>query len=269
MSRAGLNQEQLVQMLADLPRFRYVRLAGLWSHLATAGDNLEFAYEQLARLEGVLAAHAGALDPDLLVHIAATHAACRDRRFHRGMVRVGLGLYGHGPDMLGAGPRLPLDRTLEPVLRWLARVIHVQSYRRGTPVGYGCTHHLRRDSVLGVVPVGYADGYPQALGNKGLVRVVESDRNSPVLAPVVGAVSMDQIVIDLTDAPGVRAGATVELVSNDPTSPLSLPKLAAAAGSTPYEVLCRLSPRLPREYVSIETVAAPAMPARLSVPGAV
>jgi alanine racemase len=288
MSRAGLSQAQFLRVLSDLPRFRYALAAGVWSHLASPMEDVAFADEQLARLDQALGAAKGMLPPDILVHIGATHAACRGQRFHRGMVRIGLGLYGYGPDQLNAAGRVvvtsdalgarqcPVGTALLPVLRWLGRIIHIQRYPRGATVGYGCTHRLERDSILGVVPVGYADGYPQSLGNKATVRLADGcrERGCPqplrtpladaAAFPVLGAVSMDQIVIDLTPPSGadfgaagaIEPGAVVELVSSDPASPLSLPNLARTAGTSAYELLCRLSPRLPRTYVSVEAVSA-------------
>src|SRR5207247_2364028 len=109
------------------------------------------------------------------------------------------------------------------------------------PVGYGCTHRLTRDSVLGVVPAGYADGYPLTLSNKGVVHVLRTGAE-PIVAPVLGIVSMDQIVVDLTDVPNAAVGDTVELLSNDRSAPNALPQFATLAQTTVYEMLCRLSP---------------------------
>jgi alanine racemase len=273
MSRAGLSAAELAAMLQALPRYVNTRLVGLWSHFAAAGEDVSFAYEQVERLERALADNRAALDalappPELIVHTAATAAACRDRRFQKDMVRVGIGLYGYGPELLAGqpGPLLPFDAPLQPVFRWIARIIHLQNYSRGTSVGYGCTHRLNRDSLLGVVPVGYADGYPLALSNKGAVRLINTTPGlAHALAPVLGKVSMDQIVIDLTDFPRTQTGQMVELVSDDPASRLALPALAGAAGTSPYEMLCRLSPRLPRKYVSIE-VPHPEFPALARTP---
>jgi alanine racemase len=144
-----------------------------------------------------------------------------------------------------------------PILRWRSRVIHLQEYAEGTPVGYGSTHLLARDSVLGLVPVGYADGYPRALSNQSVVALPECTlEGKPLTAPVLGLVNMDQIVIDLTDTPAGCAppstsggGTLVELISDDPASPCALPRLAELAGTNTYEMLCGLSPRLARKYV--------------------
>ena len=268
MSRAGLNRAEFDKMLRDLPRFTSVRLAGIWSHLASAAENVDSAYDQRDRLQDALDANAMLIGPDVLVHIAASAAAARDRRFHYHMVRLGFGLYGHGMDLLSAGdgPQLTPPRPFVPVMRWVARITHLQRYPVGTTVGYGGTHRLERDSVLGVVPVGYADGYPLSLSNKAVVRLVGPTGAPRAVARVLGAVNMDQIVVDLTDCLGVCTGDLVELISSDPASPCALPKLAAAAATSPYEILCRLSPRLARTYVSVEVNATAASPRRPAEP---
>ena len=170
------------------------------------------------------------------------------------------GADGHDCSVRGAG-------GLMPAVRWRSRIVHVRRFAAGSAVGYGCTAQLTRESYLGIIPVGYADGYPLALSNKGVVTIVGrrgvgAPHGEIQTAPVVGRVNMDQIIVDLTDAtarqaaPLAQIGDTVELISPDPSSPCALPKLASLAESTPYELLCRISPRVPRLYVSV----APAPP---------
>ena len=133
----------------------------------------------------------------------------------------------------------------------------MRNYKKRTPVSYGSTHKLKRDSVLGIVPVGHGDGYPVALSNKAEVRVHPKDRSKPVTnCKVLGSVSMDQIIVDLTDlCDDVKADnsflldAWAEIVSPDATAPNSLPNLAKIAKTNAYEMLCRLSPGIPRRYI--------------------
>jgi alanine racemase len=270
MSRAGLSEAELVRLASDLDTWRYVRVAGVYSHLATADSDAAFAQEQRQRFERLIDRVAEVLPQGVMRHLANTCGLMRGPQFHFDLVRVGLGLLGYAPDMepddtaLGKGRRnkqaalatedSPLAGLLRPVVRWLSRVVHVQRYESGSPVGYQSTHRLKRPSVLGVVPVGYGDGYPLLLSNRGVVRVQPVGAAEPLAAArVLGCVNMDQIVIDLTelaqDHPDTLLEATVELISADPEAPNALPKLAAMARSHCYEMLCRLSPRLPRRYV--------------------
>ena len=283
MSRLGLNTQQFRQALGDLANQPHLHVAGIYSHLATAASDPALCYEQLERFEQAVADHADQLPGATILHLANTCGMLRNRRFHLDMVRIGIGLLGYGPEMLAPDPALAETPKLEPVLQWISRVIHVQTYPRRTPVGYGATHRLRRDSVLGVVPVGFGDGYPPIVANKATVRVCRPNRPTPGQTPgstsgpppggpnpspppytdarVLGQVSMDQLIIDLTeavedgqqrsaDAAGQElVGALVQVVSADPEAPNSLPNLAALAKSHVYEMLCRLSPTLTRRYL--------------------
>ncbi|MEE9212857.1 MAG: alanine racemase [Phycisphaeraceae bacterium] len=260
MSRSGLNRQELADALARMPELPHVQLAGLFTHLATADNDETFTNEQLEMFDHALAEHNDQLPDSAVVHVGNTFATLRDRRYHRDMVRVGLGLFGYGPDLLTGGSLIANAEPLLPIVRWVSRINHVQKYPKGTPVSYGATYRLQRDSVLGVVPVGYGNGYPLSLSNRGRVGLPDL-RTGPqhITANVLGRVTMDQIVIDLTDALGsadptpVRLmNSTVELISDDPTSPCALPRLAEAAGSHCYEMLCRLSPDLPRHYLTTD-----------------
>jgi alanine racemase len=256
MSRSGLNAQQFTDVMGNLAKTPHVRIAGIYSHLATADDNPDFAYEQLEQLQATVAQQADLLPDNCMIHIANSFATLRDQRFHLDMVRPGLALYGFGPELLAPGPILQNAPVLEHTVRWVTRINHVQRYPRWTPVGYGCTHKLKRNSVLGVIPIGYGDGYPLALGNKASVRVFPDDQGTWFDAPVLGKVNMDQLTIDLTDAPTLSddsdirtlINATVHIISDDPAAPNSVPNLARIAQSHPYEILCRLSKDLPRKY---------------------
>ncbi len=256
MSRSGFNPQQFGQVVQDMDKMQHVRVAGVYTHMATADDNPDFAYEQLEVFENTVAQHAAQLPKDCVKHVANSFATMRDRRFHQDMIRPGLSIYGYGPELLTPGPIVDNVPVLEHTVRWITRINHVQRYPRWTPIGYGSTHKLKRDSVVGVVPVGYGDGYPVALSNLSSVRVILNDEGYYIDAPVLGRVNMDQLTIDLTDASNGDAewdmhgmtGKTVQIISDDPTAPNSVPNLAKLAKTHPYEITCRLSKDLARKY---------------------
>ncbi len=265
MSRAGLQPHDAAAALELLPRRTGLRLAGIYSHFATASSNASFLDQQNRRLDAFVDQHRAAIAAcddgtasasgvdGVLLHISSTYSACRHQPSLRHLVRVGLGLYGYGPELVNA-PLLSTDPPPLPVLRWVSRITHVQTWPAGATVSYERSFTLARPSRLAVVPAGYGAGYPWALGNKSSVRVLDANGNSLGDAPLRGQVNMDQIVIDLTDLPAsIAVGSHVELISPDPAAPCSLPKLAALAASTPYELLCRLSPRLTRSYFAAGT----------------
>lgn len=283
MSRGGLTAQQTTDALAQVSSLSHVRLAGLYSHFATAGSDPDFTAVQAERFDEVITDNRSQLPADTLIHLANTAGTLHAAGYHRSMVRVGLGLYGYPPHPITQLEVSAPSSRLRPVLRWLSRIVHLRWVPRGTGVSYGHTYRLEQDSLLGLVPVGHGDGYPVALSNRAMVRVLTPNRQAPVFAPVVGQVSMDQIVINLTAAPGkqavpgdsasrlipcpspsldqlvaktVRVGSVVELISDHPASPCALPRLAQQSGSSCYELLCRLSPRLPRCHISTATQTA-------------
>jgi alanine racemase len=152
-------------------------------------------------------------------------------------------------------------------VRWSSRLVQVKRVAEGASVGYGARWTAPRASTIGLVPVGYADGYPtsRAAGDGGaaFVRVLRSD-GTPAEAPVVGAVNMEQISVDLTGLGASRMedwlGCEVELISRDRRSRAHLPAVAAASGMIVHECLTRLNPRIPRSVssaVSVSLVSGP------------
>ncbi|MCC7145672.1 MAG: alanine racemase [Phycisphaeraceae bacterium] len=276
MGRAGLSAADFAQAVAQFGSSSNLRLAGIYSHLATAFGDHQAMLEQLRKLDAALtdaglgntSGEGGGGSPawkcgagsiasgtcgQVLIHLASTGAACRDRRFHRDLVRVGLGLYGYGPDQVAQSliePRPPAAQGVPlPIARWLSRIIHVRAFPAGIPVGYDGAYRLTRDSRLAVVPAGYGYGYPWRLGNQSSVRLVDEHDRPLGHAPVRGRINMDQIVIDLTDLPPtVTVGCKVELISAQPDSLCAVPALAKQVGTNSYEILCRLSPKIPRVY---------------------
>jgi alanine racemase len=246
MSRCGMPVDEAEQALRAVRGRRYLRLAGLFTHPASADCDLYYTSRQLSAFEALMQRTADCLHDDTTIHFANTHAMLRGPEYHKAMVRLGLSLYGYGQEDLSPGPAVRDLPPLRPTMRWMSQVVHILDVPTGTPVGYGGTFTTWRDSRIGVVPGGYADGYPVSLSNKGIVRV--GPQRVPV--EVRGKVNMDQLIIDLTGVEGAELGMEVELYSNDPAAPNALPEVAARAQTSCYELLCRLSPRLTRRYVT-------------------
>lgn len=288
MSRGGClpdEAERLVLLATTSPR---LRLAGLMTHFSNPGSDESFTKEQarlfrgwIERVKPLLAAALAKGQPPCVVHAANTAATFRSGSLHATMVRVGQGLLGFGDDAFAGEQRIeyaPQLASLRPAVRWLSRIVHVQEIPEGWPVGYNRTWHSTRPSRIGIVPVGYADGYPVSLSNKAKVRLTglawdrprtvepmssyEIDPTESSWVPVVGRVSMDQITLDLTDAPAELSGVgmEVEMVGATPGMPNHLPILAEGAGTITHELLCRLSGVQERVYLfssegeSVETV---------------
>ncbi len=259
MTRGGCDYHRASDLMQRINHNEKLVMAGVFTHFAGADENEEFTSQQLAKFEKIVRDNEALLPADCYLHAANTAATLRNQRYHQSMVRVGLGWVGYGMEMLHGGEIIPEGEKLQPSITWSSRIIHLRSVAPGTPVGYGSTWRTERKSVIGLVPVGYADGYPSQLGTadthhpQGWVRVL-CDQHSPEemsFAPVVGAVSMDQITLDLTDiAPkaDLAVGTSVEIITPDQEAPNHLPRLAQAAGLVPHELLCALNPRIKRAY---------------------
>lgn len=300
LSRGGLVPEQSAKLLERVLNSQKMRLAGMMTHFASPCCDEAYTREQ-ARLFREFVEHVkpaiksstaqpmrqGAGIQDIALHAANSCATFRSRSLHGSMVRCGQSLLGYlmdddeVPDEFEFAPQA---RALQASIRWTSSLAHIATIPAGWAVGYGSTWRApyRADgkpTKIALVPVGYADGYPRALGGKGgggpgMVGLTgrlwekkgpgESDAPSDVhqqaivYAPVVGRVSMDQITIDVTDVPeeylrsgvvnGEHAGPEVELYSRNRLAPNYLPKLAKAAGSITHELLCRIGPRVERAH---------------------
>ena len=142
------------------------------------------------------------------------------------MVRPGIALYGHFP-----------GTSLRPVMTLKSRVAAIRTVPAGSFISYGQTARLTRDSRLAVIPIGYGDGYPRGLSNRASMRIREKD------CPLVGRVCMDMCMLDVTDFPEIQAGDEVTVFAG-PDWEMAAQEL----DTIPYELLCRVSPRVPRVY---------------------
>ena len=241
MSRSGVLPGDVPACLERLRRDPAMRMTGIYTHLATADEaDKTSARRQLAHFEQVL--DAARLGPDILRHAANSAAAIDLPEARFDMIRPGIAVYGYQP-----GPDMHTALPLQPAMRLSGHLMQVKTVPAGESVGYGLTDRLEHASRLGLVPVGYGDGYPRSLSNRQAVMKVRGK-----LAPVRGRISMDQTVIDLTDIPAARVGDEVEILSPDPAQPHSLENLARLAETIPYEIICRLGPRVRRFLVDDE-----------------
>lgn len=256
MSRGGAPLNTADALLQGIEKRRRLSLVGVCTHFASADGNPERTETQAALFDEWLERHHTRLPGDCIIHCANTFATFRSRAYHRSMVRIGLALYGYAAEEF-ADPEnfefIEHARKLTPAVRWLNQIVQIKAIERGMPVGYGSTWTAQRRTIVGIVPTGYADGYPLALANKGHMGVELRD-GSRVYVPVIGRVSMDQTAVDLTDLPPGEAelGAPIELIGANPKAPNHLPTMAKLSGTITHELLCRLSPRVPRTYLALD-----------------
>ncbi len=207
-----------------------------FTHLHSADEGTDTVDEQWARLQDALAR--AAPPPDALVHALNSAGALRCPRYAADAVRPGIFLYG---GRVGAGSPAP-----EEVAAVRARVVHVREAPAGTTVGYGATYRSGRDERWATLAIGYGDGLPRSLGNRGSALL----RGRRV--PIIGRISMDVTVVDISDVPGVEAGEVATLVGADGGAHITVDEVAQLAGTISYEVLTGFTPRVPRIWLDDE-----------------
>ena len=208
---------------------------GIYTHFANADSDEDYTMEQFTRFLDLLAELERRGVTFQIRHCAASAAVLKYPCTHLDMVRPGVALYGHYPDPSCEGLDGP---GLRPVMTLKTRVASVKRVPAGTPVSYGCTHVLERDTRLAALTIGYADGLPRLCSDR--LEVWLGGRR----APVVGRICMDMCMVDATGL-DVRPGDEAEVFGGH----LPIEEAAALAGTIQYELLCAVSPRVPREYL--------------------
>lgn len=242
MGRCGVRCDRALDAVAQTALLPDIRVDGVYMHFATADEeDLTFARTQLQDFKELIAKIASAGLPVGSFHAANSAAVFRLPESHLDVVRPGLCIYGYW-----GGPANQRPPDLRPILRLVVRLTEIRRLPAGASVGYGCTWTAKRDSLVGTVSLGYADGYRRLLGNKAVVgfQNVQGGACNPI--PVVGRVSMDQINVDLTDAGPVAVGDELVVIDDDPSSPNSVESLATLTGSIPYEITTLMGRRIRR-----------------------
>lgn len=244
LDRADSDWHELVAAVAPLAAEGVVEVGGLWTHFvfADAPDHPTVRGQQETFHEAVAIAERAGLRPGLR-HIANSAATLTNPSAYLDMVRPGLAVYGLSPvPDLGA----PEDFGLSEAMRVTARLSLVKRVREGQGVSYGHTWHAPRDTVVGLVPMGYADGIPRAAGNLGPLRVGRGRHTT-----VAGRVCMDQVTIDLGPDFAGSTGDEVTVIGRGADGEPTAQDWATAAGTINYEIVTRMAPRAPRRYLGV------------------
>ncbi len=238
MCRLGAREPFAVVRLADAVHIDdRVELAGVWTHFATADeDDEQYLREQLERFREV-ALPIKERHPEILLHAANSAATLRGEEFHFDMVRCGVAVYGLDP--FGSDPAA---HGLDPVLSLHTYVADVKRCHQGESVGYGRTWTASEDTWVGVLPVGYGDGFRRGLSNRCDVLV------DGIRRPLIGTISMDNITIDLGPETEVEVGQPAVLIGEQGEAAVTAEQLAEALATINYEIPCAITPRVPRAY---------------------
>lgn len=233
MSRLGFVGPQAIAEILEVYALRGLSCEGIFTHFADADGSEDSALVQLAEFQAMVSHLADSGAAFSIRHCANSAAALRWPETHLDMVRIGLALYGYDPirDISTA--------NLCPVMTLKTRVCAVRHLPAGATISYGRTHTLERDSVVATLSIGYADGLLRLLSGKAQVRIAGQN------VPILGRICMDFCMADVTDLPPVAVGDEVVVFGPE----LSAQEKADAMGTIPYELLCAVSARVPREIV--------------------
>ncbi len=237
-SRVGILLNEVDQFIKDIKILKYLEIEGVWSHFASSEDDEVYTKKQYNNFEeAVKIIKQEGIDPPLK-HMSASSATVLFTLKGFNAVRLGLSLYGLYPD-----DKSRKKIKLKPVLAWKTKIIQVRNLPTGTKVGYGGTYITKMPTKTAILPVGYWDGYDRRFSN-----------NSWVLAqgkycPVIGRISMNLTIVDVTHVLDIKAGETVTLIGDEKKSSISADDMAKWAGTINWEIVDRINPLLSRIMV--------------------
>lgn len=240
MSRLGPIWQQgatFIEFVSQLPQ---LAIASIYSHLATADHpDASFMLQQQSRLQDVLSRIQTQNIPLPKLHLANSAGTLAGPQFHYDLVRVGLALYGLYP-----GPQFEQTVQLQPVMQVKARITQVKTLPAGSGVSYNHTFTTEQPLIVAVVGIGYADGVPRSLSNQ--MNVIIRGQ----LVPQIGAITMDQLMVNVSSIPNLQVGEVVTVLGQDGEVSIPAETWAKALNTISYEIVCGFKHRLPRVWVN-------------------
>ncbi|HEV2495391.1 MAG TPA: alanine racemase [Terriglobia bacterium] len=245
LGRLGVPLDRLRPFLERYQELEGLAMTGVFTHLASASDLVACqTEEQLVRFDAALKQLPWFEIEPTWVHVSNSASLLVHPGIAENLVRVGALFYGYYLPLITLPGREPQNLpAFEPILTFKSRVVYLKDVPSGSPLGYGASFYTRRPSRVATVPVGYADGLSRGLSNRG--HVIINDRH----ARIVGQISMDLTLLDVTDLPGVAVGDEIIVIGKSESCQITALDIAAQLGTVPYEVLCSIGKRVPRIYV--------------------
>lgn len=238
MNRLGLFPDDVPLFMDYLKQLPCLEVEGIYTHFACADDpESNYTKKQLSKFMHLISDLQDKNSCPPLRHAANSAATIFLPQSHLDMVRIGIALYGlHPSDATKA------KINLEPALSLITSISQIKPLLAGEGVSYSLTHVATRDSVLGLLALGYADGYSRRLSNRAEVLI------GGCRAPVVGNICMDQLLVDISDIEGTKVGDEVVLIGKQNTQEIAADELAGILGTINYEITCMISNRVPRKH---------------------
>ncbi len=243
MSRLGFEYNKFVRQYEKIKFFDNISIEGIFSHLSSADelnslDPKSNTQLQRQKFEELLKQINVDSNKNIKIHLANSAGMLLDKSFHFHMVRVGLSMYGYKPML-----NLSTNLKLKPALSLKVKVAFIRTIDKGVSVSYGGKFVSHRKTKLAVLSIGYADGVPRNLSNK--ISVIHNNK----FYPQVGSITMDQMMVDITDSNEIKVGSTMVLLGSDGDKTISPIDWARESNTIPWEILCSFKNRLPKVQV--------------------
>ncbi len=243
MTRLGCDLKDAWHLFNSILQMKNVSLDGIYSHLAQADGDLEGESQKIftSKQHEIffdLYKKMSIASNKTCFHLANSAGTLRDKKLHYNMVRTGIALYGYSPIY-----NLKNKIRLKPAMSVKAKITFIRKVPPNVGVSYGNIYKTKKPSILAVVGIGYADGVSRSLSGK-IFALFKGK-----YLPQIGAITMDQLVLDITDSPQLKVGDVVTLLGNDGTDFISAIHWSEMSGSIPWEVLCNFTHRLPRVII--------------------
>jgi len=244
MSRLGFESDKFIQEFEKIKSFENISIDGIYSHLSSADEDNALDSQSITQLQRLkfnellkqinLGRH-----NQIKIHLANSAGMLLNKDFHFHMVRVGLSMYGYSPLA-----KIDKNLLLQPALFLKVKVAFIRTIESGVSVSYGGKFVSSRKTKLAILSIGYADGVPRNLSGK--INVIHNNK----LYPQVGSITMDQMMVDITDSNEIKIGSTMILLGSDGHKTISPLEWARKSNTIPWEILCSFKDRLPRVQVN-------------------
>jgi alanine racemase len=242
MGRLGIRWDEVAEFAPELEKFKHIRIDGLMTHFAAADEPScgPLTHDQIKRFNEALQTLRGLGYNPTFQHLANSAGIFSEPNSWGNMVRPGGVLYGLWRDVLSPSDR---EQNFHPVMSLHSRISLIKWVPEGETVGYGCTFEASRKTLVATIPIGYDDGYLRGLSNRSHAII------RGVFATVIGRISMDLTLIDVTNVPDVQINDEVILMGESGELSVSAEYLAKTAGTLSYEVTCGIGSRVPRVFI--------------------
>jgi alanine racemase len=237
MGRMGVAEDQALEVFKKVAALPNIKIHSISTHMPVSNEDAEYTRDQLARFRNILEQIRAECPGTYKAHVLQSAGTLAHNAQTFDVVRAGIVLYGISP--------LPeFQNLLKPAMTWKTRIALVRDIPKGSSVSYGRTFITPREMRVATLSAGYADGFPWQLSNRGAAMLVRGKR-----CPLLGRVTMDLMVIDVTNIDGVQVGDEVVLMGCDGNEEISCAELAEKAGTIPWEIVTRIGARVRRVFV--------------------